>query len=88
MESIEREGKTRLARAFNREMPDRPPILGGWLAAPEYVQSLTGCSEDQYWSDPFYWGLEAKRVLGSDAGARGDRGSRRRATRRSTSRTE
>ena len=66
MESIEREGKTRLARAFNREMPDRPPILGGWLAAPEYVQSLTGCSEDQYWSDPFYWGLEAERVLGSD----------------------
>ena len=26
--------KTRLAKAFNLELPDRPPILGGWLAAP------------------------------------------------------
>jgi len=36
------------------------------LAAPAYVQKLTGCSEDEYWSDPFDWGLEAERVLGSD----------------------
>ena len=40
--------------------------MGGWLAAPEYIQALTGCSEDAYWSDPFHWGLEAERVLGSD----------------------
>lgn len=58
--------KTRLARAFDLELSDRPPILGGWLAAPEHTQVLTGCSEDAYWSDPFYWGLEAERVLGSD----------------------
>jgi len=58
--------RTRLARAFDLELPDRPPILGGWLAAPEHIQTLTGCSEDEYWSDPFHWGLEAEGVLGSD----------------------
>ena len=58
--------KTRLAMAFNLELPDRPPILGGWLAAPDHIQALTGCSEDEYWADPFHWGLEAERVLGSD----------------------
>jgi len=57
---------TRLAMSFDLELPDRPPILGGWLAAPNHIQTLTGCSEDAYWSDPFYWGLEAERVLGSD----------------------
>lgn len=56
----------RLACAFDLGTPDRPPILGGWLAAPNHIQALTGCSEDEYWSDPFYWGLEAERVLGSD----------------------
>jgi pimeloyl-ACP methyl ester carboxylesterase len=58
--------RTRLTKAFDLELPDRPPILGGWLAAPEHIRALTGCSEDAYWSDPFYWGLEAERVLGSD----------------------
>ena len=58
--------KTRLTKAFDLELPDRPPILGGWLAAPEHIQALTGCSEDAYWADPFYWGLEAERALGSD----------------------
>ena len=58
--------KTRLATAFDLELPDRPPILGGWLAAPEHIQTLTGCSEDDYWSDPFRWGLDAERILGSD----------------------
>ncbi len=56
----------RLACAFDLDTPDRPPILGGWLAAPGHIQALTGCSEDEYWSDPFSWGLEAERVLGSD----------------------
>lgn len=58
--------KTRLATVFDLHLPDRPPILGGWLAAPESIWALTGCSEDEYWSDPFYWGLQAEHVLGSD----------------------
>jgi len=56
----------RLSRAFDLELPDRPPILGGWLAAPEHVQALTGCSDDAYWADSFQWGLEAEHILGSD----------------------
>jgi len=56
----------RLKKAFTLEVPDRPPILGGWLAAPAHIQKLTGCSEDQYWEDSFYWALEAERVLDSD----------------------
>ena len=58
--------RERLAKAFDLQVPDRPPILGGWLAAPGHIQVLAGCSEDEYWSDPFHWGLEAERVLGSD----------------------
>jgi hypothetical protein len=58
--------KTRLTKAFNLRAADRPPILGGWLAAPSHIQALTQCSEDTYWEDPFYWGLEAERILGSD----------------------
>jgi hypothetical protein len=56
----------RLTTAFDLSQPDRPPILGGWLAAPEYIQKLSGCSEDDYWADPFHWGMEAERALGSD----------------------
>ena len=71
--------KTRLAKAFDLELPDRPPILGGWLAAPEHIQTMTGCSEDAYWSDPFHWGLEAERVLGLIAETAGDEEVRSRA---------
>jgi hypothetical protein len=58
--------KERLEKAFNLDCPDRPPILGGWLAAPGHIQTLTGCSVAEYWTDPFHWGMEAERVLGSD----------------------
>ncbi|MBI2940033.1 MAG: hypothetical protein HYY04_06295 [Chloroflexi bacterium] len=57
---------TRLTTTFDGRLPDRPPILGGWLAAPAHVQTLTGCTDDDYWADPFYWGLEAERALGTD----------------------
>ena len=59
--------KERVQTAFALDYPDRPPILGGWLAAPEHIWTLTGCSEDEYWEDPFFWGLEAEKILGSDA---------------------
>jgi hypothetical protein len=58
--------RARLEAAFDLRQPDRPPILGGWLAAPAHIQALTGCSEDEYWADPFAWGLAAERALGSD----------------------
>ena len=58
--------KTRLETAFNLERPDRSLIMGGWLAAPNHIQSLTGCTEDEYWDDPFSWGANAERILGRD----------------------
>lgn len=58
--------KERLAEAFDLRMPDRPPILGGWLAAPNHIQTRTGCTADQYWEDPFAWAVSAERFLGSD----------------------
>lgn len=58
--------KTRLKTAFNLENPDRPPILGGWLAAPNHIQTLTNCTEDEYWDDTFSWGKKAEEILGSD----------------------
>lgn len=56
----------RIQTTISLNRPDRPPILGGWLAAPEHIQSLTGCSCSDYWDEPFYWGAEAEKVLGSD----------------------
>ena len=58
--------KTRLETTFNLEQADRPPIMGGWLAAPDHIQTLTGCTEDEYWDDPFAWGVKAEQTLGSD----------------------
>lgn len=58
--------RTRLHTTFNLDMSDRPPIMGGWLAAPTHVQELTGCSDDEYWDDPFSWGVKAEQILGSD----------------------
>jgi hypothetical protein len=56
----------RLAAAFDLRMPDRPPILGGWLAAPSHVRAITGCSEEDYWTDPAQWACRAEQALGSD----------------------
>ena len=56
----------RLQAAFDLKMPDRPPIMGGWLASPEHVQKLAGCSEDEYWADQAGWGIKAEKALGSD----------------------
>lgn len=58
--------KERLNAAFNLQQPDRPPILGGWLAAPKTVQALSGRSDDEYWLDPDGVTIEAEKVLGSD----------------------
>ena len=57
---------TRLHTAFDLRQPDRPPILGGWLAAPGHIQTLTGCTEDEYWADPEAWGIAAEKKLDSD----------------------
>ena len=58
--------KTRLLTTFALRQPDRPPILGGRLYAPDTIRQIAGCSEDEYYADPLSWGIEAERLLGSD----------------------
>jgi GNAT superfamily N-acetyltransferase len=58
--------RQRLEAAFSLQPADRTPVLGGWLAAPEHIMALTGATPDEYWADPFRWGLEVERVLGAD----------------------
>lgn len=58
--------RSRLEQVFRHDVPDRPPILGGWLAAPEHIQALTSLSADEYWNDPFAAGLAAEQRLDSD----------------------
>jgi hypothetical protein len=59
--------KQRLQTAIALSQPDRPPIMGGWLAAPNLIQALTGCTSDQYYDDPFEWDARAEKALDSDA---------------------
>lgn len=56
----------RLNAAFNLQKADRPPILGGWLAAPNHIIALSGCAEEEYWADPRRYEIAAEHVLGSD----------------------
>ncbi len=58
--------RQRLTTAFDLAQADRPPILGGWLAAPSHIQTLTGCSDDDYWADPEQWTIRAEAALGTD----------------------
>jgi hypothetical protein len=57
----------RIQQTIQLGRPDRAPILGGWLAAPGHIQALAGCTEDEYYADPYRWEIEAEHVLGSDA---------------------
>jgi hypothetical protein len=58
--------RTRLDSAFALDTPDRTPILGGWIACPEHIMTLTGADADEYWDDPVSVSIDAYRVLGMD----------------------
>lgn len=58
--------RERLETAFALKEPDRTPILGGWLACPEYIMKLAGVNADEYWSDPVGISLKAYEYLGMD----------------------
>lgn len=58
--------RERLNTVFRLAEPDRTPILGGWIAAPDHIMSLTGTSPDAYWADPVGVSIEAYRRLGMD----------------------
>lgn len=60
------DNRRRIRETMTLGTPDRPPILGGWLAAPSHIMALTGVDEDTYYADSYRWEIEAERVLGSD----------------------
>ena len=56
----------RLKAAFALEETDRTPILGGWLACPEYIMELTGSKAEEYWADPVGVSIKAYEILEMD----------------------
>jgi hypothetical protein len=58
--------RQRLETLFDRQTPDRAPILGGWIACPEHICALAGVSLAQYWADPEGVSIHAYQVLGTD----------------------
>jgi len=58
--------RERLEAAFALEEPDRTPILGGWLACPEYIMELTRSTVDEYWADPVSVSIQAYELLDMD----------------------
>ncbi len=56
----------RLESAFALKETDRTPILGGWIACPEYIMKLAGATAEQYWSDPYEVSIRAYDNLGTD----------------------
>ena len=58
--------RERLEAVFAGQLPDRTPILGGWIACPEHICTLAGASQAEYWADPQAVSIRAYQALGSD----------------------
>jgi len=58
--------KERLEKAFTLNVPERTPILGGWIACPEYIMEITGTTAEEYWRDPVGISIKAYDNLGTD----------------------
>ena len=70
MEKTEKTGimekKERLEAVFAGRRPDRPPVLGGWIAHPAALLQITGLGEDDYNNNPRQVALEAYKKLEMD----------------------
>lgn len=58
--------RERLETIFSGGAPDRTPILGGWIACPEHICTLTEVSIEEYWKDPIGVSIQAYERLGTD----------------------
>ena len=56
----------RLEVTFAGGVPDRTPVLGGWIACPEHIFTLAGATRAEYWADPVGVSIRAYEVLGVD----------------------
>lgn len=60
------EKRERLDCVFEGKLPDRPPVLGGWIAAPGLLLRITGQSESDYNKNPRNVAIEAYKKLEMD----------------------
>jgi hypothetical protein len=60
------EKRERLDAVFAGKLPDRPPVLGGWIAAPDLLLKITGLTENDYNKNPGDVALEAYKKLEMD----------------------
>jgi hypothetical protein len=58
--------KERLKTVFGGRKPDRPPVLGGWIANPGMLLKITGESAEAYHEDPKRVAIKAYHELGMD----------------------
>ena len=58
--------RERIEAAARGEIPDRTPVLGGWLAAPGLIQAVTGVTDDAYWENPRGTAIRAYEILQMD----------------------
>ncbi|MHB0857089.1 MAG: uroporphyrinogen decarboxylase family protein [Anaerolineae bacterium] len=56
----------RLEAVFTRRVPDRTPILGGWIACPEHICAIAGVDLDAFWEDPYGVSIRAYQILDTD----------------------
>jgi hypothetical protein len=56
----------RLELAFTLQKPDRTPILGGWIACPEYIMEIAKATSEEYWADPVGVSIRAYDRLDTD----------------------
>ena len=58
--------RERLEAVFAGSIPDRTPLLGGWIACPEHICAIVGVTLEDYWADPQRVSIEAYKRLGMD----------------------
>ena len=58
--------RQRLDMVFAGKLPDRPPVLGGWIAHPRALLEITGASEEDYRQNPQDIGIKAYQALDND----------------------
>jgi hypothetical protein len=56
----------RLENTFAGKERDRTPILGGWIACPDYICKIVGIDIETYWKDPRTSTVVAYKKLGMD----------------------
>ena len=58
--------RQRLDAVIAGKRPDRPPVLGGWIANPRAIVEITGAKPEDYDANPLDLTIEAYKILDMD----------------------